>query len=184
MTKIYTRSYIAGHYGVSPETARRAICVLSDLDIVVSEKGSGVTIKSRQNASNFIKQFNKRETIESIKEKKYFKVLTAKKTRDGARLNQYLSELIQASEHFRSMNPFMPFEIHITKDCHYLNRNLSDIQFWQNTGATVIAVRKQDALLRSPGPYIELCENDILYFLPQDDSTQRVTEFLYPPKEE
>ena len=67
--KIYTRSYIAGHYGVSPETARRAICVLSDLDIVVSEKGSGVTIKSRQNASNFIKQFNKRETIESIKEK-------------------------------------------------------------------------------------------------------------------
>ena len=49
--------------------ARRAICVLSDLDIVVSEKGSGVTIKSRQNASNFIKQFNKRETIESIKEK-------------------------------------------------------------------------------------------------------------------
>ena len=64
--KIYTRSYIAGHYGVSPETARRAICVLSDLDIVVSEKGSGVTIKSRQNASNFIKQFNKRETIESI----------------------------------------------------------------------------------------------------------------------
>ena len=142
--KIYTRSYIAGHYGVSPETARRAICVLSDLDIVVSEKGSGVTIKSRQNASNFIKQFNKRET----------------------------------------MNPFMPFEIHITKDCHYLNRNLSDIQFWQNTGATVIAVRKQDELLRSPGPYIELCEHDILYFLPQDDSTQRVTEFLYPPKEE
>jgi len=39
-------------------------------------------------------------------------------------------------------------------------------------------------LLRSPGPYIELCEHDILYFLPQDDSTQRVTEFLYPPKEE
>ena len=148
--KIYTRSYIAGHYGVSPETARRAICVLSDLDIVVSEKGSGVTIKSRQMEA----------------------------------LNQYLSELIQASEHFRSMNPFMPFEIHITKDCHYLNRNLSDIQFWQNTGATVIAVRKQDELLRSPGPYIELCEHDILYFLPQDDSTQRVTEFLYPPKEE
>ena len=28
--KIYTRSYIAGHYGVSPETARRAICVRSE----------------------------------------------------------------------------------------------------------------------------------------------------------
>ena len=148
----------------------------------MSEKGSGVTIKSRQNASNFIKQFNKRETIESIKEKIFQSVDHQKQEMEA--LNQYLSELIQASEHFRSMNPFMPFEIHITKDCHYLNRNLSDIQFWQNTGATVIAVRKQDELLRSPGPYIELCEHDILYFLPQDDSTQRVTEFLYPPKEE
>ena len=93
--KIYTRSYIAGHYGVSPETARRAICVLSDLDIVVSEKGSGVTIKSRQNASNFIKQFNKRETIESIKEKIFQSVDHQKQ--DMEALNQYLSELIQAS---------------------------------------------------------------------------------------
>ena len=98
--KIYTRSYIAGHYGVSPETARRAICVLSDLDIVVSEKGSGVTIKSRQNASNFIKQFNKRETIESIKEKIFQSVDHQKQEMEA--LNQYLSELIQASEHFRS----------------------------------------------------------------------------------
>ena len=105
--KIYTRSYIAGHYGVSPETARRAICVLSDLNIVVSEKGSGVTIKSRQNASNFIKQFNKRETIESIKEKIFQSVNHQKQEMEA--LNQYLSELIQASEHFRSMNPFMPF---------------------------------------------------------------------------
>ena len=96
--KIYTRSYIAGHYGVSPETARRAICVLSDLDIVVSEKGSGVTIKSRQNASNFIKQFNKRETIESIKEKIFQSVDHQKQEMEA--LNQYLSELIQASEHF------------------------------------------------------------------------------------
>ncbi len=105
--KIYTRSYIAGHYGVSPETARRAICVLSDLDIVVSEKGSGVTIKSRQNASNFIKQFNKRETIESIKEKIFQSVDHQKQEMEA--LNQYLSELIQASEHFRSMNPSFTF---------------------------------------------------------------------------
>ena len=101
--KIYTRSYIAGHYGVSPETARRAICVLSDLDIVVSEKGSGVTIKSRQNASNFIKQFNKRETIESIKEKIFQSVDHQKQEMEA--LNQYLSELIQSIRTFSVHEP-------------------------------------------------------------------------------
>lgn len=180
-SKIYARSSIASQYGVSPETARRAICVLCDLNIVTSEKGSGVIIKSQQNAVAFVKQFTKRKTIDSIKENIFQSVARQKQEMDS--LNKYLTELITASEHFRSMNPFMPFEICITSECAYLNQKLSEIQFWQNTGATVLAVRRQDAVLRSPGPYISLLENDILYFLPQDDTTQRVKDFLYPPKE-
>lgn len=53
--KIYARSSIASQYGVSPETARRAICVLADLDIVDSTKGSGVVIKSYEKAVQFVK---------------------------------------------------------------------------------------------------------------------------------
>ena len=66
--KIYARSSIASQYGVSSETARRAICILCDLEIVTSEKGSGVIIKSYENAVNFIKQYSKRQTIDTIKE--------------------------------------------------------------------------------------------------------------------
>ena len=43
--KIYARSSLAGQYSVSPETARRAICILSDLGIVSSEKGNGIIIR-------------------------------------------------------------------------------------------------------------------------------------------
>jgi len=179
-TKIYARSSIASQYGVSSETARRAICVLCDLEIVTSEKGSGVTIKSHQNAVDFIKQHSKRQTIESIKENLLQSVARQKKEVDT--FNACLTELIEASEHFRSMNPFMPFEVRITSECAYLNKTLQDIQFWQHTGATVIAVRRQDMVLKSPGPYVVLLEHDILYFLPQDDSSQRVKDFLYPQK--
>ena len=52
--KIYARSSIGSQYGVSSETARRAICVLADWDIVVVEKNSGVIIKSTDNAKNFV----------------------------------------------------------------------------------------------------------------------------------
>ena len=179
--KIYARSSIASQYGVSSETARRAICVLSDLGIVSSEKGSGVIIKSQQDASAFIKQHSKRQTIETIRENLHQSITRQKKEMEL--LDSCLSDLITASEHFRSMNPFMPFEVRITNKCAYLNKTVSEIQFWQHTGATVIAVRREDEVLKSPGPYVSLVENDILYFLPQDDTSQRVNDFLYPANE-
>ena len=65
--KIHGRSSIASQYNVSPETARRAFCILSDLDIITPEKGSGMVIKSRDNAIEFLNQFSNRKTIETIK---------------------------------------------------------------------------------------------------------------------
>lgn len=43
--KIYARSVLASQYGVSAETARRAISILSDMDIVDTARGSGVVYK-------------------------------------------------------------------------------------------------------------------------------------------
>lgn len=178
--KIYARSSIASQYGVSSETARRAICILCDLEIVTSEKGSGVIIKSYENAVNFIKQYSKRQTIDTIKENLLKSIARQQKEMDT--LNECLSDLIAASEHFRSMNPFMPFEVKITSECSYLNKTVSEIQFWQHTGATVLAIGRNGNVIKSPGPYAILLENDIIYFLSQDDSSQRVKEFLYPIK--
>ena len=167
-------------YMVSSETARRAICILCDLEIVTSEKGSGVIIKSYENAVNFIKQYSKRQTIDTIKENLLKSIARQQKEMDT--LNECLSDLIAASEHFRSMNPFMPFEVKITSECSYLNKTVSEIQFWQHTGATVLAIGRNGNVIKSPGPYAILLENDIIYFLSQDDSSQRVKEFLYPIK--
>ena len=178
--KIYARSSIASQYGVSSETARRAICILCDLEIVTSEKGSGVIIKSYENAVNFIRQYSKRQTIDTIKENLLKSIARQQKEMDT--LNECLSDLIAASEHFRSMNPFMPFEVKITAECSYLNKTVSEIQFWQHTGATVLAIGRNGNVIKSPGPYAILLENDIIYFLSQDDSSQRVKEFLYPIK--
>ena len=52
--RIYARSSLASKYHVSPETARRAICLLADMDIVEAEKGSGVVILSVDNAARYL----------------------------------------------------------------------------------------------------------------------------------
>ena len=53
--RIYARSSLASKYHVSPETARRAICLLADMDIVEAEKGSGVVILSVDNAARYLR---------------------------------------------------------------------------------------------------------------------------------
>ena len=179
--KIYARSTLASQHGVSAETARRAICVLSDLDIVASEKGSGVMIKSYENAEKFVQHQNKRQSIDKIKENIQFYI--GQQKTDMENLNRYLTELVSATEHFRSLNPFVPFQVQITKDCVYLGQSISGIRFWQNTGATVVAIHRDNTTLLSPGPYIQLEEDDIVFFVTQDPGPNTVIRFLYPIEE-
>lgn len=176
--KIFARSSLASQYGVSAETARRAICVLADLDIVSSVKGSGVTIKAYENAEKFISQHKNRQSIETIKNDVLDCITRQRSDMDS--LNDLLSELVSATEHFRSLNPFVPFQVSITKDCVYLNKSIADIHFWQNTGATVVAVHRDNHTMISPGPYIQLLEDDTVFFVTQDSRPDAVNHFLYP----
>ena len=61
--RIYARSALASKYHVSPETARRAICLLADMDIVEAEKGSGVVILSVEKAMQYLQQLTGVETM-------------------------------------------------------------------------------------------------------------------------
>ncbi|MEW9080565.1 TrkA C-terminal domain-containing protein [Terrisporobacter glycolicus] len=176
--KIYARSSLASQYGVSSETARRAICVLSDLNIVDTSKGSGVTIKSYENAIKFIKQYNDISTISNLKQDIIDSVDRQKK--EIKFLYGCLSDLIDKTDRFRSVNPFTPFQIEITSATPYINKSVSDINFWHNTSATIIAIRRNDSLLMSPGPYAVFQENDIFYFVGDENCMGRVKKFIYP----
>ncbi|MFC6602613.1 GntR family transcriptional regulator [Ectobacillus funiculus] len=55
--RIHGRSTLASEYNVSPETVRRAIKILEDVEIVQSAKGSGVIIASRENALSTLAAF-------------------------------------------------------------------------------------------------------------------------------
>ena len=176
--KIYARSAIASQYNVSPETARRAICILVDLKIVSSEIGSGVVITSVENAVNFINQYNERETVDIIKARLKRDIETQKEIFES--IGKHLNDLIDATEQLKATNPLTPFLIKITNDCPYIGKSFAELQFWQHTGATIIAIRKKELLIKSPGPYIEIEEGDVIYFISQDDTIFRTKNFLFP----
>ncbi len=177
-TRLSGRTSIAGQYKVSPETARKAFSILSDLGIVSSEKGSGMHIRSRQKAAAFLERFEKQQTIETIRDDIY-RSLNRQKT-EMAHLHEALAHLIMATEHYRSMNPLMPLAIHITSQCRFIGQTIQEMRFWQNTGATIVAIKRDEALIVSPGPLATIMENDEIYFVAQGFNDQRIRAFLFP----
>jgi len=176
--KIFARSYIASQYGVSSETARRAICILADLGIVDMAKGSGVSILSFDKAVNFVEQYKDLETLHELKKE----MLDSVKRQEDEMLHfsKNLAKLIEKTERLQSVSSFMPKVVTITKLTPYLNQTVSDVNFWHNTHTTIIAIKRDDNLILSPGPYASFNEGDIFYFIGDETSDTRVMNFLYP----
>ena len=174
--KIYARSSLASQYGVSPETTRRAIAVLQDLNIVEATKGSGVEIVSYENAAQFVRRLTDVKTVRELQGELEQSIHNQKK--ELANLNELLQEFVSRTNRLQSINPFVPFQVEITADCPYLTKNIGSIKFWQQTGATIIGIKKGEDIIISPGPYAELQAGDTLYFIGDDHCYSTVKQFL------
>ncbi|MGI6554580.1 MAG: TrkA C-terminal domain-containing protein [Bacillota bacterium] len=179
--RIYARSGLASQYGVSSETARRAICVLADMGIVEATKGSGVVVKSYENAVKFVQHYQDIQSAADLKRE--ILGIIERQTEENKKLKECIGRMMDKTDRFRSINPFTPFDMVIDSTCHYIGKTLSEVNFWHNTTATVIAIRRNDTLLLSPGPYSVLMEGDVIYFIGEDKCFGRVKKFLYGSSE-
>lgn len=176
--KIYARSSLASQYNVSSETARRAIAVLQDLEIVEATKGSGVIIISYEKAAHFVRQFHDVQSVHELQHELMSSI--QKQHQELINLQDKTKQLISRTEHFRSVNPFIPYQLEMTVESPCINQTVQELNFWQNTSSTIVGIRRQNELLLSPGPYVSLEEGDIIYFIGNDGSFARVQSFLYP----
>lgn len=174
--KIYARSTLATQYSVSPETTRRAIAILQDLNIVEATKGSGVEIVSYENAAQFIHRL---QDVKSVRElQNTLEKSIENQKNELAHLQDTLAEFVSRTNRLQSINPFVPFQLEVSNDCPYVSKNIGEINFWQQTGATIIGMKKGDEMIISPGPYAELQVGDIIYFVGNDHCFSVVKQFL------
>ena len=174
--KIYTRSQVASQYSVSAETARRAITLLSETGIVDVTKGSGVLIRSYENALLFVRRSQDTSTLSELKKEAIVKADQLEN--EILQLKDIVSRLVDQTDQFRFSNPFVPFKLTVEPQSPCLDKTLQQLCFWNNTKATVVAVRRGETLLLSPGPNEILCTGDIIYYVGEEDCVDRVREFL------
>lgn len=175
--RLSARSALAGQYGVSTETARRAICILSDLGIVQSIKGSGVRIISAEKAVDYLRNLRKEGSVEQIKSALLDSV--EKQQQEARRVAELLDELVEQSDRFKATNPFVPYHVTVPKDCPLIGMNLKDSRFRSQTLATVVGIRRGERLKLSPGPDVQIMQGDILYYICDPECVSKVTAFLH-----
>lgn len=175
-TKIFGRSTLAGEYNVSPETIRRAMILLQDTNIVDVSHGSGIEVRSRSAAFEFIEKFKDINSINSLKNS-ILDIIEEKRKLEN-QLKIYVDKLVNYSERFKKSNPFAILEIEILGSSKLLGKNIAEVNFWQNTGATIIGIKRDNRIILSPGPYAEFQENDVFIMVGEEGSLERIKKFI------
>jgi K+/H+ antiporter YhaU regulatory subunit KhtT len=174
--KIRGRSTLASEYNVSPETVRKAIKILEDVDIVHSTKGSGVVISSRENAYKYINRFSGLTTMKELEMQ--MRSVIQERERLDKELNKTVEKMLDYSRKLRHTNPLTPIEVEVPESSIHIGKNISELKFWQNTGGTIVGLKRKGELTLSPGPYASIQPEDVLLIIGDEKAYERVTHFI------
>lgn len=175
--KLRGRSVLAGQYNVSPETVRRAVALLETAEVLEAVPGEGIIVRSAEAAQEFVDRTQDVDSIDSIRAS--ITRLLEEQEAISHRLAAQTRELLDAADRFNYLSPLTPYELEITADCRQQGRTIGELNFWNNTQATIIAIRRGEKMVLSPGPYAVLGAGDKLLIVGDDTSYHRAKEFLY-----
>ena len=123
-------------------------------------QGSGITILSVENAEEFLSKSGERESINTIKG--HIGRLMQEQKQLNARLQENINILLDANDRFNYLNPITPFELTIGQNCPLVGQTIASTRFWNNTGATIVAIHRAGRTILSPGPHAQFFAGDKL----------------------
>ncbi len=173
--KIHGRSTLASQYNVSPETVRRAVFLLNQVGVLDVKQGAGIVIKSVESAEDFVSKSNNRESIDTIKG--HINRLMQEQKQLNNRLQENINILLDANDRFNYLNPLTPFELFIDENCPLVGKTIASVRFWNNTGATIIAIKRKSNTILSPGPQAQLFAGDSILIV-GDEASYKKTKML------
>ena len=175
-SKITGRTTLVSIYNVSPETIRRSLALLKDMNVVTVNEKSGIIINNKIYAKEFLDKFKTKsdftylnsETFDLIKQKKEI----------DSKLEKNISSIIEFATQLRNVGSIIPFESIVEENSFAVNKSIGELDFWHNTKATIIAVKRDGNLYLSPGPYFQIHSEDIIVYVGEESVLESVKEYI------
>ena len=161
--KLSGRSKLSPEYNVSPETVRRALRLLADMKVVEVKEQSGVYILSADNARRYLHLCAGRNDLQE-KQRRLRRLLAQQE-----QLHRQVTELCTAILDETGRTP---------ETWAGSGKTVGELQFWQQTGATIVAIHRNLDCIVSPGPCAELYAGDSIVYVGDGQAREAVSRFF------
>lgn len=179
--KLYGRSVLAGQYNVSPETIRRAVALLQSVHIVQVEAGRGIIVMDRQKAVDYVEKFNQRKGLMAAQQE--FAELLLQRQALDAEIEQQIKKILSYTSRMATLLPRVD-DIYVPEGSPLVGKSLQEVDFRNQTGATVLAVERGSEEYLTPKSSDTIKANDILIFVGDEDSKAKVEALVDPQRKD
>jgi len=158
--KIFGRSTLAGRYKVSPETIRRAVALLQDAGVVETAPGMGIIIKSKKAAESYFHQFRGQQALADM-QSRLRQLFEEKRKLDREiqtttkHMVDYLWGMLNNLQYLEKME--------IGETSWLIGHTLASSRIRSETGATVVAIERDDKEYYSPSSEMVFQAGDLLH---------------------
>ncbi|WJH32330.1 GntR family transcriptional regulator [Paenibacillus sp. CC-CFT747] len=150
--------------------------LLKEESIVSVSQGKEIIILSEQNAYEYINRNQYLKSVYSLKQD--IQMLLHEKHEIDRKFEKLLNEIIHASDRLQNLKPYHPMEVKVAPHSFAVGQTIANLQFWQNTGATIVALRRGTSVSISPGPHVILQPDDVLVVVGDGPVQARAEQFL------
>ena len=178
-SRVYGRSVMASEYNVSPETIRRALRLLADMKVVEVKPQSGAVVLSADSARRYIENFEESADVRALRQQ--LKELMAEYADLSRRLSDTVTALMKSRDTFAAAGEPLPnYEVPIPKGSPLIGQSIGALKFWQSTGGTIVAIRRGQTVILSPGPYAELYDGDVIVLVGSPAAAEAAHNLIAP----
>ena len=170
------RTLLSSQYGVSSETIRRALKLLVDVGIVRVQQGVGVQVLSRNRALEYVELHKSGRDLRKLKN--HLRSLLSQRKDLDDQIYDSIEKIVDLTDRFRRSDPMRTYEFVVEAGKPIVGRSIGSLMFRQNTGATIVAIRRRGEVILSPGPMVALDAGDVLVVACDISHVERVSSFI------
>lgn len=160
-TKMPGLSKLASLYGVSTETVRKSMQLLADMNIILLCEKKNAVVLSAERAEYYLESLKYRKERYELSDK--MRGLFRSYQEIGKELEEVSSRLLDSLAYPMPSEQMIPtFEVLVSGDSDKVGRTVGSLKFWQATGSTIIAIRRGQSIIVSPGPYEKFNDGDVI----------------------
>ena len=177
-SKITGRTTLVSIYNVSPETIRRSLALLKDMNVVTINEKSGIIINNKTYAKEFLNKFKTKSDFTHLNSDTFDFI---KRKDIDNKLEKNINAIIEFATQLRNVGSIIPFESIVEENSIAVDKSIGELDFWHNTKATIIAVKRDGDLFLSPGPYFKIHSQDIVVYVGEDSVLETVKNYISLP---